>query len=189
MAYLIEKRDVQISTLVPVSGVLKDGTEVTLNYAVEEDYETLRGMLNAVIEEGMTYPQLNTLDEAQFRAYFSPSVFVAKRAKDNQIMGTFYIKPNFPGRCSHICNGGFIVKPEFRGQGLAYFLGKNFLVLAKDLGYRASMFNLVFESNVPSVRVWRSLGFKEIGRVPKAGLLKDGNYHDAIQFYYDLLSL
>ena len=26
------------------------------------------------------------------------------------VAGCFYVKPNFPGRCSHVCNGGFIVR-------------------------------------------------------------------------------
>ena len=26
------------------------------------------------------------------------------------VAGCFYVKPNFPGRCSHVANGGFIVR-------------------------------------------------------------------------------
>jgi ribosomal protein S18 acetylase RimI-like enzyme len=59
------------------------------------------------------------------------------------------------------------------------------------------MFNLVFITNIPSVRLWRSLGFQEIGRLPNAGYLikkKETNeqandeveeeFVDAIMFYY-----
>jgi ribosomal protein S18 acetylase RimI-like enzyme len=69
-----------------------------------------------------------------------------------------------------------------------------FIQIAPLLGYKASMFNLVFESNIVSVHLWRSLGFKEIGRVPNAGYLikkKDTTegegeeeFVDAIMFYY-----
>lgn len=45
------------------------------------------------------------------------------------------------------------------------------------------MFNLVFDSNHASIHLWDSLGFERSGIVKKAGLLKDGLYHDAIQFY------
>ena len=31
-------------------------------------------------------------------------------------MTQFYVKPNFPGRCAHVCNGGFITKKNFRKQ-------------------------------------------------------------------------
>ena len=78
----------------------------------------------------------------------------------------FYVKPNFPGRCSHICNGGFVTARHARRQGVARLMGVQFQRIAKDLGYKASFFNLVFVSNVASVNLWRSLGFLETGRVP-----------------------
>lgn len=59
------------------------------------------------------------------------------------VWGAFYIKPNFPGRCSHVCNGGFITDPCRRRRGVARLMGHAFLRLAKDLGYKASYFNLV----------------------------------------------
>lgn len=67
-----------------------------------------------------------------------------------------------------------------------------FIEIAPLLGYKASMFNLVFENNTASVRLWRSLGFKEIGRVPNAGYLikktetmdVEEEFVDAIMFYY-----
>ncbi|CAB1096737.1 unnamed protein product [Ectocarpus sp. CCAP 1310/34] len=107
-----------------------------------------------------------------------------------KVWGTFYIKPNFPGRCSHVCNGGFITDPRRRRRGVARLMGHAFLRFAKDLGYRASYFNLVFRSNEASLRLWRGLGFTELAVVPKAARLKgiDGLV-DASQFHYDLDNL
>lgn len=66
----------------------------------------------------MTYPQLNPLDEAGFKAYFLSHVtLVLEDQKRGEVLGTFYIKPNFPGRCNHICNAGFLVPPHARGVG------------------------------------------------------------------------
>lgn len=62
---------------------------------------------------------------------------------DFSIWGAFYIKPNFPGRCSHVCNGGFITDPQRRRRGVARLMGHAFLRFAKELGYKASYFNLV----------------------------------------------
>ena len=33
-----------------------------------------------------------------------------------EVLGAFYLKPNFLVRCSHICNAGFIVQPVLGGQ-------------------------------------------------------------------------
>lgn len=67
----------------------------------------------------------------------------AAASGDVRVWGAFYIKPNFPGRCSHVCNGGFITDTRRRRRGVARLMGQAFLRLAKDLGYKASYFNLV----------------------------------------------
>ncbi|CAM9951480.1 unnamed protein product [Discosporangium mesarthrocarpum] len=107
-----------------------------------------------------------------------------------RVLGVFYVKPNFPGRCSHVCNGGFITDPAYRRRGVAKIMGRAFLRLARDLGYKASYFNLVFCANEASVRLWRGLEFQELAVIPKAGRLKGmDKLVDAIQFYYDLETL
>lgn len=136
---------------------------------------------------GDSYPQEDMTTTKDFRAYYlTHDVYVCLDKKTEEVLGAFYIKPNFPGRCSHICNAGFIVKVSARGRGVGTFMVENYLQIAKDLGYRASFFNLVFVTNESSIKLWRKFGFKEIGRVPNAGNLKGRGYTDALQFYYDL---
>lgn len=55
-------------------------------------------------------------------------------------------------------------------------------------GYTYCVFNLVYESNIASCRMWDSLGFKRIGRVPGAGHLKSypGQLVDGIIYGRDL---
>lgn len=56
-------------------------------------------------------------------------------------------------------------------------------------GYTYSVFNLVYESNTASTRIWDSLGFKRIGRVPGCGNLKSSEEPiDAIIYGRDLKS-
>jgi hypothetical protein len=75
----------------------------------------LQDLLNQEIQFGNTYPQKYTLDINEFKNYFlSADAFIVINGGTNQtnvllnhleenILGTFYIKPNFPGRCSHVC--------------------------------------------------------------------------------------
>ncbi|KAF9425300.1 hypothetical protein BGZ94_007669 [Podila epigama] len=174
--------------------------------------EAMRTIFNDEVIRGDTYPHETPLDLAGFEAYFfGGDAFILLRGNYNSaedvttkttaaewshdLLGFFYIKPNFPGRCSHICNGGFMVNPVHRGLGIGGILGKAFLRIVPILGYRASMFNLVFVSNVASIKLWRRLGFQETGRVPRAGRLRgqgstpgqepNEGYVDAIQFYWD----
>jgi len=156
-------------------------------YNQETDEPHLHEILKIICnDEGNSYPftDMSTLD--LFRSYYTThDTFVAKI--DGKPVGAFYVKPNFPGRSGHI--GGFIVHPDARGKRIATFLGYCFRFLARDLGYEASFFNLVYASNVASVKLWRRFGFTEVGVIPKAGKLRgsDGKdfYSDAIQMHCD----
>ena len=57
------------------------------------------------------------------------------------------------------------------------------LLIAANLGYKAVMFNLVFETNIPSITLWQSLGFEIIGRIPRAAKLGDEQVIDALMMY------
>ncbi len=159
-----------------------------------EEAETVRELLNAVILEGMTYPQATPLDAEAFANYWlKGDAFVVRQCTESSariappLLGAFYLKPNFPGRCCHIGNAGFIVAPAARGQGIGRLMGESMLALARDRGYRAIMYNLVFATNQPSLRLWESLGFTEIGRIPAAVHLPDRRYVDAVMLYKSLV--
>lgn len=147
-----------LAHLIPYRSTLKDGRHVEVDFFrhsptdIEED-EWFCGMalMNLVIREGLSWPfedEFTSVDD--WRAYFlSHSAFVV-RALDNgmdaarrnssspgEVLGCFYIKPNFPGRCSHVCNGGFITAPRFRGLGIGRLMGMVFLRAARDLGYKS----------------------------------------------------
>ncbi|KAJ1566311.1 hypothetical protein HK405_010307 [Cladochytrium tenue] len=153
-----------LAAVLPVRGALRDGSPVTVDLVRpggEDDAVIAKmcGWLNSEIRAGNTYPQDRELDESGFRNYFlSHSAFIARDDTSGEPIGMFYVKvragqkfglmhspPNYPGRCSHICNGGFVTSPEYRGKGVGKAMGKAFLVVAPALGYKASMFNLVFE--------------------------------------------
>ncbi|KAI8920758.1 acyl-CoA N-acyltransferase [Powellomyces hirtus] len=180
----------------PLDIALKDGSLASVtSFDPAEDVDllpNLRRLMNAEIAAGNTYPQEEQLSEEAFAQYFlsNDAFIVRRREKSGEVLGMFYVKPNFPGRCSHICNGGFITAEPARGLGVGRAMAKAFLTIAPLLGYRASMFNLVFKNNTASVALWRSLGFKEIGVIPKAGRLRVDDreeYVDAIMFHYDFM--
>lgn len=196
----------------PIQTTLNSGAAIELDYMHPHERETVRALLNYFVDEGTTYPQDHPLSEEEFAAYWmSRDAFVVRAvrssfpdgvtaptpghhniAKDSikqppEILGAFYLKPNFPGRCSHICNAGFIVQPATRGQGIGRYMGESMLAIARAKGYRAVMFNLVFETNIPSLKLWESLGFTTIGRIPRAAQLATGQTVDALMLYYSLM--
>jgi GNAT superfamily N-acetyltransferase len=162
----------------------------------------LSSVLAAEIESGDTYPMITPMPTAQFAAYWfqnfgaimllgkyeSADDVIEGRDWATECLGSFYIKPNYPGRSSHVSNGGFLVAPAARNRGVGRLMGEAYLAWAPELGYTYSVFNLVYETNVASCRIWDALGFKKIGRVPGCGDLKSypGRLVDAIIYGREL---
>ncbi|KAL1836586.1 hypothetical protein VTJ49DRAFT_4900 [Mycothermus thermophilus] len=157
---------------------------------------------NKEIEGGDTYPMMDPMSLDKFASYWfqnfggimllghieSAADVVEGKDWSKECLGTFYIKPNYPGRSSHICNAGFIVTDASRNRGVGRLMGETYLDWAPKLGYKYSVFNLVYETNVASCKIWDALGFKRIGRVKGAGNLKShpDRLVDAIIYGRDL---
>jgi L-amino acid N-acyltransferase YncA len=65
-------------------------------------------------------------------------------------------------------------------------LARSFPHFASRLGYRSSVFNLVFESNVASLRLWDQLGYRRVGRLQDAIKIR-GKWTAAIIYQGDFL--
>lgn len=171
--------------------VAKDGRLVTLvpAYSAGDLPQTLLHVLfdqfNRVVDEGRTYPFHERMLYKEFKEYLFEGMAAilldgdftnTKMTEDadwrNLYLGYFYIKPNYKGRCSHVCNAGFVVNDQKRGLGIGKELGRMYLEWAPRLGYVYSVFNLVFETNTASKRIWDSLGFEQIGYVKNVAVLK-----------------
>ncbi|KAI1370555.1 hypothetical protein F4677DRAFT_438176 [Hypoxylon crocopeplum] len=154
------------------------------------------------IEGGDTYPMVDPMPLEKFSAYWlqnfagimllgqieSAADVVEGKDWARECLGSFYIKPNYPGRSSHVCNGGFLVTDASRNRGVGRLMGESYLDWAPKLGYTYSVFNLVYETNVASCKIWDALGFKRIGRVKGCGSLKSypDRLIDAIIYGRDL---
>ncbi|KAK8864491.1 hypothetical protein IAR55_001741 [Kwoniella newhampshirensis] len=170
--------------------------------APEELIRYLYTVFQAELEGGRTYPQEGPMTHEAFVAYFFGSTTIVgivqpsdqdiksdlesargSRTWEECVAGCYYIKPNYPGRSSH--NAGFLVPPTVRGQKLGLNLGRSYLQYAPKLGYRGSVFNLVYDNNGASLAIWDQLGFIRVGVIPGAGRLKTGpngteEYVDAV---------
>ncbi|KAI3588353.1 hypothetical protein IWW34DRAFT_714493 [Fusarium oxysporum f. sp. albedinis] len=158
--------------------------------------------INKEIEGGDTYPMMDPFAADKFGSYWFQNFGAimllgdVERAEDvvegkdwsRECLGSFYIKPNYPGRSSHVCNAGFLVTDASRNRGVGRLMGEAYLDWAPKLGYMYSVFNLVYETNVASCRIWDALGFKRIGRVKGCGNLRSypNQLIDAIIYGRDL---
>lgn len=140
-----------------------------------------------VIREGATYSLEPNLGEAEALAYWmSPDkeTFVAE--EDNILVGTYFIRPNQAGGGSHVCNCGYITRTDAAGRGVARSMCQHSLAYARERGYRAMQFNFVVSTNERAVRLWQSLGFEIVGRLPAAFRHPAHGYVDALVMYQAL---
>lgn len=156
--------------------------------------------INKEIAAGDTYPMVDSMQPGAFGSYwfqdFAAIMLVGTSGLDlshhtdwSQLcLGSYYIKPNYPGRSSHVCNAGFLVTEAARNRGVGRLLGESYIDWAPKLGYTYSVFNLVYETNVASCKIWDQLGFNRIGRVKGCGRLKSypGKLIDAIVYGREL---
>jgi ribosomal protein S18 acetylase RimI-like enzyme len=69
------------------------------------------------------------------------------------------------------------------GRGIARRMCEHSMVYAVSRGYRAMQFNFVISTNERAVRLWQSLGFRVVGRIPEAFQHPVHGYVDALVMY------
>ena len=157
---------------------------MVIREASERDFERIWPIFRTIVAAGDTYGFDPDTTEEQARRLWMElprKTFVAER--DGKVLGTYYLKSNFDGPGAHVCNCGYMVAPTARGQGLATAMCRHSEQVALELGYKAMQFNFVAASNNGAVRLWASLGFDEVGRLPKAFRHPKLGYVDALVMY------
>ncbi|WP_322893402.1 MULTISPECIES: N-acetyltransferase [unclassified Yoonia] len=142
---------------------------ITIRRAVAEDFDSLWPILRDVFRAGTTYavdPAINREACSDYWMTQPAATFVAHEG--DRILGTYYIRTNQPGGGAHICNCGYIVAPDARGQGLAAMMCAHSQDQARAMGYLAMQFNFVLASNTGAVHLWHKLGFVTLGTIPDA---------------------
>jgi hypothetical protein len=129
---------ITIATLIPFSSVSQVPASL-LAYLCDQ--------LNREIEKGDTYPMIEPMLPSQFGPYWFSNFAAVMLLGDiagveevvedkdwsQECLGSFYIKPNYPGRSSHVCNGAFLVTDASRNRGVGRLMGEGYLEWAPKL--------------------------------------------------------
>ncbi len=159
----------------------------SLSLFKQEDENALYDIFRSVVDSGMAFPYESNSIQEFFRQFFAPQskVYVC-HSLDGEVVGGFFIRPNFSGRCDHIANAAYMIKDSYRDRGIGTLLVKASLEIAKSFGFQAMQFNMVLSLNVRAIRLYEKLGFKRIGTIPQAVRNRDGSYQDGQILFYDL---
>lgn len=152
-----------------------------------EDIEAANAIWNEVVEEGIAFPQTEILDEKTGAEFFMSQSFTGVAYDENgNAVGMYILHPNNVGRCGHICNASYAVKGEMRGQHIGEILVKHCMEKARELGFGVLQFNAVVATNTAALKLYKRLGFTQLGTIPKGFKMKDGHFEDIIPHYHVL---
>ena len=138
--------------------------------AEEADWAAIWPIWRDTVATGDAYLWLPGTTEAEAKAEWMlpPPAEVWVAEDDGRIVATALLQPNKPGLGDHVANAGFMVDRSVAGRGIGRRLAEAVLQRAREAGYVAMQFNAVVATNDTAVRLWRSMGFEEVGRVPQA---------------------
>lgn len=152
--------------------------------ATRGDSDQVWQILEPVVRAGETYTLPREMSREDALAYwFSPGheTFVAEL--DGSILGAYYLRANQRGGGAHVANCGYMTAQHAMGRGVARAMGLHSLDVARQRGFRAMQFNFVVSTNERAVRLWSTLGFATVGRLPGAFLHPALGYVDALVMY------
>ena len=131
-------------------------------------YDAIWEIFHDVVKRGDTYtypPDITKQEALDLWCHGPGETFVA--LSQGKVVGTYIMKPNFPGLGSHVANCSYMVGKSARGLGVGRSMAEHSLNLAKDSGYLSMQFNVVVATNHAAIKLWQSLVFDIIGTIPK----------------------
>ena len=151
----------------------------------EQDWTSVWHIIEPVFRAGETYPYpIDISEQEAYQAWIEkPAGTFVALDENEDILGTYYIKPNQPGLGAHVCNCGYIVASEARGRGIASAMCVHSQAEALARGFRAMQYNLVVSTNESAIHLWKKHGFEVIGCLPQAFQHTKLGFVDALVMY------
>lgn len=160
--------------------------ELKFRTATRADASAMLALLRSVSTEGDTLPFQNGVDSDFIDSQWLGTCGCVLACRGELLLGMYRYGANVPGRGSHIATATFLVAQQCRGQGLGRKLVKHCLAEAKASGFRAMQFNQVVATNLAALSLYRSMGFKRVGKIPEAFAHPVYGYVSAYVMYLDL---
>ncbi|HKM67790.1 MAG TPA: GNAT family N-acetyltransferase [Candidatus Acidoferrum sp.] len=142
---------------------------MAVRLATDRDHDAIWAILEPMIRAGETYPLQRDMSREQALTYwFSPEKETFVFEESGAVLGTYFLIANRQGGGAHVANCGYVTAPAAQGRGVARQMCLHSLERAKERGFRSMQFNFVVSSNTRAVKLWTSLGFEIVGRLPLA---------------------
>lgn len=144
-------------------------TALSIRPATDDDAGAIWTIIETVIRAGEVFALPHDMTRNDALSYWMEGDHIPFVAEENGvILGSYYIRPNQMGGGGHVANAGYATAPSASGKGVARAMCAHSLNEARARGFRAMQYNFVVSSNMRAVRLWKSMGFEEVGRFPGA---------------------
>jgi L-amino acid N-acyltransferase YncA len=142
---------------------------IEIREATSSDWPAIWAQFREAAASGevFAYDEQTSEDVAR-KLWAEPPATAFVAVENRAIVGTYYVRPNQPGRGNHVANAGYIVARSARGKGIASRMCEHSLDAARKLGFTAMQFNFVVSTNESAIRVWEKHSFTIVGRLPGA---------------------
>lgn len=142
---------------------------------------------NEIVREGVAFPQEEELTEDSGDKFFSSQSFTGLAIEADEIFGLYILHPNNVGRCGHIANASYAVRADVRGKHIGEIIVTHSINKARELGFRILQFNAVVADNIRARKLYRKLGFTELGIIPGGFRMNENNFADIIPHFIELV--
>ena len=165
---------------------LKDGTVAVLRAPKWEDVDEFLAFINGLIDEGDLYLSIQTKptweEELDWHANRLVQVekgelVVCVAEVAGHVVGNSSVTKK-SGVQAHVGELGISVHKDYRDLGLGTEMMKVLISESRKMGLKIVRLN-VFSGNAWAIHVYEKIGFKEVGRIPKA-IFKWKRYLDEI---------
>lgn len=166
---------------------MQHASDLIIRPAEPADRTGIWSVIEPTIRAGATYaldPLMTKDDALSYWHGADKRTFVAVRQE--QIVGSYYVRANQGGGGSHVANCGYMTLARAQGGGVARNMCLHSLDYARNAGFRAMQFNCVVSNNTRAVKLWTTLGFAIVGRLPEAFRLPTQEYVDALVMFRKL---
>jgi ribosomal protein S18 acetylase RimI-like enzyme len=142
---------------------------LAIHPVTDSDRDAIWAILEPMIRSGEAYTLPRDMSKQQVLEYWfatDKETFVWK--ENGEVLGTYFLKANQQGGGAHVANCGYVTAAVAQGRGIARQMCLHSLGRAKERGFRAMQFNFVVSTNERAIKLWTSLEFKIVGRLPLA---------------------
>jgi ribosomal protein S18 acetylase RimI-like enzyme/8-oxo-dGTP pyrophosphatase MutT (NUDIX family) len=155
--------------------------------ATPDDADAIWNIFQNVVAGRDSYAFLPDTPRDEAVGYWLGSDAIAHVSEiDGRVVGMYKLTDNRGGLGAHVANASFMVHPSAAGRGIGRAMGAHCLREARHQGYEAMQFNFVVSTNTRAVELWRRLGFRIVGTLPRAFRHGTLGLVDALVMYREL---